>query len=741
VKSHLPIVLAVVLVVAAFAVSYRTSRSLQSPEMLLNQKIDEEIEKAQRMLDGYEPAGEQLLTAIAGATTQPVELLPEGRWAEHLNYPPFKDRIQGQASRLQTLTGKFLRLSGDTRPRSAAAVQAFPQLKRDLEENQNRIEDALAIVQKAVAMSMEAGDTVVRGTSHPVATRLEAILLYHKADLLRRRAALHQAVADAERSRLNRIRGSWRELETIRRVLEPETSERSGGEVAFEPDADRADATPSSPAKGGLPGSLLGKLSGWLSGEKQGDSGGEPKAVPPAPPDDTTLPGSEEEMPQAEPGKPAPAEPEMTRSDRVSTWARRLADLETHRKEVLSEIEQARADVSRLSTELSALEAKLAAARSACREAQLAMLTLKDSQLDPTDPESLDRFTAEYRAASKRYREASLEIARLVGAGVPSIRSETDDEKGIPAEGPPTSAGPDREWQPQRGLITSRRAELRAAQIRVEGLEGVLAAIDAQSEEARVRQEDVDQRYSSLEASQAALLKEAAQAGQAAIAAALEAEKLQTEAINVLTDPGKRAAQNAENAASKRINDARSLKNQYPESENPRLNLIAAGQFVVGHAQTIEADIEYLRAQILAQRAHDLQSHHRMLREAGEMGIRGEARLLPELPPGRKVPECFFQTKAAGEAALKAREDAINAAEAALGLYGQADGDLKRLWVLHTNMAAVNYLLANLHPEPQAQEYRDKAIEEYERSIQNRLDQPEAEVYQRIIDGLTQLSP
>jgi len=696
-----------VLVIAGLAASIYTARKLESPQVSLNREIDELVEQAQRMLDAYEPAGERLLASMAVAT-QPVEPLPEDQWHKHLDYEAFKSRMQSQDQRLRTQMREFVRLAGEPRPPGGTDILAFPQLKHDLEANQALIDDALATVQKAVAMKREGGGTTVKGTSHPAATQLEAILFYHKADILRRRAALHRATADATRARVRRIRNSWRELGVSLRALE---RDRPAGlpaeENALEPAA-------ASPAAGGQaqPQGVLGHLARLLFGRKKAGALGAPDETPaiiePAAPEEPPPP-EVVEIPDPwwliEPG-----------ADQPSTLKGRLTALELKREKVESQIEQARADVATWTTKRSKLEQKHAAAWAAAREADRKMAALKESELDSTDPGALDRFTAEYQAASKAYREAWREASAL--ADGPARHDGVDAGDADRGEGPLMTP---QEKGPRRGLIAAARGELRIAKARLRTLQGVLSTIDAQIKGVRKRQQDVAKQYQSLQAARKALQDDTIQTARAAMAAVLEADRREIEAIGLLAGqgPAKQAAENAVSAAGKRRR---------------------AGDFVKGHAQTINADLTYLHAQVLAQRADNLARHHGMLGELAEMGIPGAA-CLPEGASTKTVPAYLFDYRRAGNEARGARDHAIKEAEAALTLYEQAEGDLNRLWVVRANQAAVEYLLANLNSGPQADEHRTEAIKKYRESIQDRPDLPEAELYKTVIRGLTDTSP
>jgi len=737
VKSYVPIIVSVVLVVGAFAAIYVSSRSMQSPEELLSLEIDEEIEKAQRMLNAHEPAGERLLAAVEAATTQPLEMLPEEKWTDHLDYEAFQERMSRQGRRLQTLTQDMSRLRGEAGP-PGGAIEDWSQLKEDLEANQRLIDDALAIVSRAVMKTREAGETVVRGTSHAAATRLEAVLLYRKAELLRHRAALAHAEADEHRERAAQLRATWRESQTILEAIGTDDGTGGGGDrgavgraPASGPAAMPAVKAQSAPASGGKR-SWLGRLGSAVFGRKA--AGGE------------TAPGAGAAGDKQ--AEPRPAGAKEVEGPRGPTLAERLEELEGKRAEAAGQIEQTRAEVSRLKEEDSQLERKLADAQAAADQAQRRMLALETGKLDSSDPAAYDRFKADYEEASKSYREASREISTLAGGAVRRAWPATAVSEEVPAVREAAATQPEgpvgREAEPRRGLIAAVKGSLWVAESRLAGWEQVAATVDARMDEIRKKQEALAEQVAALNASHGALRQEAERVARAAVSAAAKAESFENEAVGVVSEAGPRAAQNARQAASSRISLAQSRKD--PESSNPRLDLITKGRFLVGHAQILGADFEYLRAQILHQRADALGRQQRMLEELEEMGVRLDGETQPGTAPAegeeaQARPEHWLKPAAAEKAAEEARSQAVDAAKAALTQYEEAEEELNRLWVVHANRAAVNYLLANLHRGPEAEKYRKDAIRLYQQSIQERRDRPEAEPYRDILDGLTQTSP
>ena len=618
---------AALVVIAVLAVIRFTTRTLESPETKLEREIDVLVDEAQRMLDAYEPAGDRFVAAITAATTESGRFAADEKSGQQAAYQAIREGVQKQGSDLDKLT-------------------------LELEANQETIHQALALVQKAVAKRSESGERAVSGASHPAATRLEAILLHHKADLLRRRAAVYRAVADDGRIQVSRLLDSWRELDGQLAALASDgAADRA---AAVEPS--HVPVEPQAAGKSGQPRGALGHLARALFGGKRQPSSDNNEATP---------------IIVEEKTGPAVTEAETSREPwwMIKEGARlpaqltdQLAALKARRQQVEVEIEQARTEVADLGDRVKTLEDALKVAEETASKAQQRMLALEEAETDQSDPEALERFVADYRAASDACRAASREIAILKSGGIRNARPDTDNDDEL-LTAPLVPVDQNQEMSPQPGLV-ALRGRLDAARERQAALAKVLAVIDAQDKGLRSRRAGEGEAHSDLREARKDLRDRVEKTALAVIAAVEKANELETEAIEVVTGPGKTAADNANRAVNTR-----------------------GGGPIVGHTKAVEADLEFLHARILAQRTVDLNRHQRTIEQLGEMEIDLDPRLLTD-------------SAATAEAADDARTEAMKKGKAALDLYRQADQNLNRLWSLHANMAAVNHLLANQQTDP-----------------------------------------
>jgi len=671
VKSYAILVAALVLVVASVATSYFTASGLESPQRKLERSIDEQVELAQRMLFEYEPAAVQLALAV----TQPADVSTEA-WLEYQRSlddaeQPLGRLLQQQDRELTQLRGKLSKLGGEEPPRQPqpSAADAYRTLQQELEVNSARIEKALRTVQKAIQMSRGSGDTEVRGSGHPAATRLEAVLIYHQVDLLRRRASVLRSRADEERRLFADKAARWRDLAIRIRGLEIDLA------------GEQASAHQDSP---------------------------------------TT----------------APAE---LMTNPIPSLADRIAALQTRRAEVVSSIQAAQENARQAGEIIADLERRIFATTSKAAEAEKRMLSLEDAGIDATDPDSINRFATAYSTAAQTYREASKEAAILEYGFFRNARPNTENEDAITGD-LLVSVDPDKEMVPERGLAATQ-TDLLAAERLATDSHGLLKEIDRQIADLMAHQDDLKTHITQLRNSQENLAKQAKQHVATAIATVIEADELETQAIDLANGPGQQAAQRAKRAANQWRNDARQQNAENPPgTTNRRLKLISEARFVAGHAQVVEGDLASAVAMLQAERAQDMKRHRNMLMGAMQLGLRADE-LLPKEMTIETVPALAFKTSAAKKDSNQSRKAALTAAKRALEVYTEADADLGQLWVLHTNIAAVRYLLASLSPKPEADKQRKAALQEYQRGIRDQADQPEMKVYRRIIDKLTAPNP
>lgn len=722
IKSNLGAVVAAAIVLVVLIVLALTARSLQSPKALLDQRIDAEVAQATRMLNTYEPGGQQLIARAGAVASQPEAGFPsEDQWPADLK--SLQDRISASESELLPLRNELGRLTGGG-AKAPPSMGNYAALKAELDKNLNLIGEALAIVQKAVNMSEDSSEGPVTGRSHPVATHLEAVLIYHEADLLRRQAAMQRDEAIAARARFEEIRGRWQLAQSQIAAIEAVIT---GTEVSPTTRPARVDvapekSAPAAPAKrraaGGKPGPL-DKLTGLLFGGK-----GE-KAQPPAP-----EPAEPAEPPVAEqPGEPAstPEEPPapviVEKPPTPQEWLKKLG---TEREGVLADIAAAEADVSRLRDHKATLEQALASAEKAAKDAQLRMMQLKEKGVDPVEPGAMERFMTDYRKASDDYRVGIREAAILEKGGIRNARPDTEDEQEL-LTAPLVAANPNEPMAPSKGLLAIRD-ELAAAEARLAACNQWLASVDTQIQGVHRRQKTEAARLDSLRKAQAELKEEATKALRAAEAAAANADATALKAVDLLSTQGKQAAQNARTAARGQIQQAQS--EQVPGKENARLELINKSGFLVGYAQTLEGDLALMTAYIQAERAADLQAQAQTLSHAQGMGIGLDQQAQPAY---------VYQPAAASKEAEDLKKQAIVVADEARKVYSEADDALKNLWLVHANVAAVHHLLAALKTGQEAEDECKLAIQIYEQALQDRQERPEAGQFRLALEGLNQL--
>ncbi len=651
----LPVMIAVVLVVAGLVLAILTTGSLENPQDRLFRQIDEQVALAQRMLAGYSPANARLAAVLGTEGLEPPQAADEN-WQTYLSSGEqegaMSDALRQQAMQMRTLADRFGTLDGETPAGAAlpgASGQAYQQLQAELKRNMTLLTDALRVVQEAIAMS----DGEVSGSDHPTATRLEAALCYHQADLLRREAALQRAMADEARFQVITHARQWREL-----------------------------------------GNRITSVSRGLA--DTGDAAAEDSAPP---------------------------------------FAERIAGLQTRRTEVAADIEKARAEAERLSAAIADVTGRATASDSQARQSQVEMLALKEAGVDTSDPAALDRFIAAYNAAAEADREAFRETTMLEHGALRNARVDTTDDEQI-AHAPIVAVDPAGAIETERGK-TVLESDLAAVKALADALQGAAREMDRQIEELTAKQNDTQQRVAALRERQGASTAEASQAARRAFTATLAAHQLEEDALALADGRGKQAAMRARRAAEKRINDARTVNAENsPESPNPRLTIITGDTNLAGSAMALAGDMAYVIALTQAQRAADLTRHQGMLGELQTMGLEANASLLPEGTAADQVPAAVVQAEAAGAGREAARKAAIEAAQTALEAYQEADSPLRQLWVLHTQMAAVHYLLANLNTGEAADEQRDLALQQYKRALVGREERPEYRIYQSVMAGL-----
>ncbi|MBI4581360.1 MAG: hypothetical protein HY718_16785 [Planctomycetes bacterium] len=716
--------------------------AMDSPEGKLHAQIDEPIELAQRMLYAYDATAPHLDQAFAAATTQP-DSIDGDKWRTHLDVegernpfaanPALKDRLSSQGQLLRQLSQEIAGMTGEepVAPPLPGPGEAQRKLLEYLKDNHALLDAALAKVRQAINTTVGEGESEARGSSNPTATRLEAILLHHKADLMRREAALARAAADVQRKRAGRVLAVCRDLDQEiqghKSLLAGGTAPGMAARTVTRPSALPSAATKPAPRTGGW--WIFDKLAKQVS----------PREAVPAPAPDTG--------PQEEPGlTPPPSEPEVAEAppppgpaEVVPPLAARLAALQKQRAETVVNADAAQAEVDRFTKDIGALTARLEEAKSRARDAELKMIAAQQKGLDTADPKAVQPFVDEYRRLSQANREALREAETLERGSIRNARPANDDPDHI-ATSPLVPAEPGKPMQPERGL-TALKTDLATAQAAVQANKTLLREIDRQIAELTARREIGEDRLEQLDGQRRQLMAEVSRLSGAAVVAVIRADQLEKEAIDLASGNGLQAAQRAQTAAS----EYQRAMQAFVRSENPvdtpdrKLSDMASDQFTSANAVLTQADLHYLIARTYVQQAADLRPHQQLLTDTASLGmaVQADPQTLPEGLSADAAPACATSPDAAAKTIEENETKAAEAAKQALDLYTQAAGQLKDLWVVHANIAAIHTMLAQLPPLPgDTEDHLALARQTYTRAIQGREKRPDYPTYHRIAEGL-----
>jgi len=657
VKSYTTLIVVAVAVVVSVAVGVFTAYPLESAQTRLDRQVSEQVDIAQRMLLDYRPIETQLAARLGSAATQPVDVPPD-QWQEAVGKLRAGgapgDPFAAMGGRVQELNNRFNQATGESMPPPgppANGMEAYRTLQSELQYNEQLLNDALKIVQQAIALS-EGEHT---GADHPAATRLESVLCYHRADQLRRQAAIQRADADDAQARLMQQATWWQRLIGDMTV----TNRELGVE---------ADAVASAPA-------------------------GRP------PIDD------------------------------------RIAQLQKHKEEILATGQQARAEADRLTQAIKDIEGRIAVAGRKAADTEQRMLELQQKGADPTDPESLKRFTEAYEQAAAAHRAAWCEAMILKQGSLRNARVDSADEDEILSK-PLSSSETNAEIITERGLV-ALQGDLKAAEAVADGHKAVADEIDRQVARLLDRKKDMTERADALKASRTQAADELARFVKAVLVARMEALRLEKEGVNMAQDRGLQAAQRAKRAVEKRISEAQqTLSAQGGDSQNQRLLLISADKAGPGNAIAMIGDLHLLVAQLQTQQAANLEAHARLLEQLARLNIPIEANMLPEGATPESVPPEAVKADAAKTVAEQAHAAALEAAGEAIKAYAEADTLLQQLWVLHANMATAHHLMANLTSGPDSEKHAEEARIEYLRAMKGREERPEVPLLQSAVASL-----
>lgn len=658
-KIYIPAILVLVVLAVLFGVGFLATGLFASPETRFNRQVDQNVEQAQRLLAQYEGGQPLLLDALQRLSavkpepsTQPAAEQPaaDDFWGEGDDL--LSQHARDLAQKRGELGQEFERMGGSTET-VAAGVDSQEELQQRIQANADLLAKALQAVRDAIGVT----EGELSGSSHPVATRLEAMLIYRQADLQRRQAAVHQARAEAEYRAFAEVLATWRDADNRVKTIQSELAGSAG-----------------------------------------------------------------------DPGRPAATQPA---AGTVPPMDERIQRLQAEGQKVDAQIAEAQKEVDRLSAAVDQVKQKLDKARSQADAAVRRMMELQEAPIDASDPNAMKRFTDQYSRATRQEREASREADTLEHGMLRNARPDADEENEI-LTAPLVPAKPGQKIETEPGL-NALEADLRAAKALVETREALRQQINARIKGIQGRQEQLKADLAKAQTWRDGLAKDALGRAQAATAEAIKAGKLEHEAIALITDQGLPAAQRAESAATGRGSEIQDFYRKQAAG-SPQVG------FMGGHVQALVGDLELERALLLAQQANGLRRQERILAGVVQAGMDPaklaagtENGLGTEAADTAGIPAT--QPQAISQAAEQARTKALEAAKAALDAYAKASEQLDRLWLVHTQIAAVHYLMSSLTTGDEAQRHREEAVREFQLATRDRADRPESKAYRSLVEA------
>lgn len=736
--------------------------SFESPQSKLNRQIDEQIELAQRMLYRHNAAAPNLRDAFERPADQPAQIDP-GQWQAYMDldentpFATLRDRVSAREKQLQQSARELGQLSGRRIPPPSlpGAEQAYQQVLDELKSSHELLDQAISTIRQAVNLREGQGESEVSGRQHPNATRLEAILLHHKADLLRREAALIRAKANLDRKRVEWFSGLIREVDE--KIGAQNLSLAGGsapGKVTSRPRPAPATGEPAAPqpepAEESAPATdrrddQAGESGGWWIFSGLADRAKSLKlkipGVTPAPEPETVEARDVAEAPAVTTAEEGPVV-ERAPAGAVPSLPQRIAGLQRTRAEAQDRIRAAETQVEGLNKRIEELRTRYEAAQAKAREAQLKMMEAEQKGANVSDPQAVQRFVNEYRKLSEAHRKAALEAAALRDGALRNSRSVSTDPDEI-LNSPLVPVDESKPVEPERGLAALEK-DLALAQRVLDTNKELLAEVDRQIAGLGSSREAVEARLEELKSRREELASGLARHVAAACDAVLRAGQLEIQAIEIAEGPGQQAAQNAQSAASdyQRRKAEFIRRENHPDTPDRKLQDMASDQFTTANAVALQADLNYLLARTCEQQAADLELHARMLGDLDALDAPVKAKLdleqLPEgLEPDSALVKAAVSAEEAGKLAAEARGKASEAARQALDQYSQAATQSKDLWVMYAQMAAVHNLLATLpRAADDTEDHLAAARETYARAIAGREQRPEYASYRRIFDSL-----
>lgn len=744
----------VVILALVIVGGYFIAPAVEAPQSRLDRQVAEKVELAQRLLNDYNGATPQLQKVFESASTRTIEVDPN-KWQAYLELAegtPFgeesfalRDRLSNQEQALSQAARALQSLGGSAASTpTPGAEEAYQAVLEEARAGHAILDQAIGLVRSAINLQEGEGESSVSGRDNPSATRLEALLLHHKADLLRREAAMVRAKANLDRKQVERLDVFSREIHDriaaqqmlltggtapgkTTPVIKPKPPADATEPAAAAPAEPTADRTPR--RSGGLLGNLMGMLGDRLPVQPRPSA---PRAPEPAQPAEPASSDPAVADAQAEP------EVEQGPAEAIPSLPQRIANLQQNREQVVARISATQAEIQRLTQEIEALEARCAAADQAARAAQLKMFEAEQKGANLSDPEAVQRFINDYRKLSEEHRAAAMEATRLREGSVRNGRSASADPDEIMTS-PIVPEDDSKPMEPERGLAALQADRHVAEQVLTTSQE-LLAEVDRQLAGLNTRRQTVESQLSGLRAREQELAAQLTRYAQAAATGVVRADQLEAEAIEIIDGPGQAAAGRAQSAAGSFQREVASFLRRENPTETPerKLSDMAADQFFAANAAALPADFQYLLARTYVQRAADLEWHKRMLDALASIGV--AVKLDPQAFEGMD-PEAFpasaTSAQAAGQAVEESYRKAAEAAKQALDQYAQAATQAKEWWILHAQMAALHRMLADLpRVEGDTEDHLAAARQTYARAIQGREQRPEYAAYRRVLDSL-----
>ncbi|MBN1490579.1 MAG: hypothetical protein JXA69_11735, partial [Phycisphaerae bacterium] len=667
----------------------------------LDREIDEDLARARRLLNAYEPGKQMLAAASERLTGQagPLEATETqlAKWGEHwadvqsqVRESPLVAPSLADQRRLADVEQAYAGLTGDgARPEPQPAndvTTAYRTLKADLAANESRLQDAIALVDAAILKSVSSGSETYSGRDHVEANRLRAVLAYHDAEARRRAARLLRRELDRLAQQAATLHGRW-----VAVTSQLALAERAvGGEVTTAP------AAASAPA------------------EEAGHSALGPDAS-------AAVADLHQQL-------SAIAQTSTALIDTAAIPVQ-VAQLESHVGGLRDAIAKLGQHIETLTEERAALANERDSQRAAAGEADRRMVEMENRGFDVGDPSVLDGQLSAYAEASRADRKASREADLLELGGYENAALTLDAGDlhtapivtGEPGE-PLKSVRSLRRYDQELALLQSSHAEGQQA------LDVLLAKIEALRQleafvQRRLTGSGADEAtvVLGLRAQRDALAQTIQQLAAAITTLASQADETEEAALDAITGPGITAAKQAKSALQKRQSEARGAQPMDGEPD-PRLDAIVKESWRAGDATALLADLQALQAWIHYERSEAKNRHAGTLELLSQMGVEVDA-------PAQRA--------AATEQSAAARE----AAELAVAGYADAESDLKNDWTVQVNLAGAYGVLAKAAEGSTAQGYRDQAREAYQRGIAGQTDDPARRPYALRLEALSHTEP